>query len=53
MIELEFDFELSDEQIEKFAYDLYYNSDFVTLVKENIENNKDEYIRFLEEEGQK
>lgn len=52
MTKLEFniDFEISDEQAEQFAMELYYGSDLVTDIKKYIADNQERYAKFLEEE---
>ncbi|MDD6215102.1 MAG: hypothetical protein PUB42_08005 [Firmicutes bacterium] len=50
MIELEFDFEISEEQAEQFAMELYYGSDLIADIKKCIADNREEYVHFLEEE---
>jgi len=44
---LEFDFEISEEQAEQFAMELYYGSDLIADIKAD---NQEDYARFLEEE---
>ena len=46
---MDFEYELSDEQIEQFARELYYSSDLIAEVSNYIANNREEYERFLEE----
>ncbi len=53
MIKLDIEFEISDEQAEAFATELYYTSDLIAIIKETIENNREDYERFLEKEGKK
>ncbi len=47
------DIELSDEQIKEFASYLYYNTDLIADIKETIEKNKEEYIKFKKNEEDK
>lgn len=47
---MEFDFEISDEQAEQFAMELYYGSDLVADIKQYIADNKESYEKFLAEE---
>ena len=46
---LELDFEISEEQAEQFARDLYYGSDFVAEVKKCIADNPEAFAKFQEE----
>ncbi len=48
---MDIDFEISEEQAEAFAAELYYNSDLIAIIKETIANNQEDYARFLEKEG--
>lgn len=50
---MDIEFEISEEQAEAFAAELYYNSDLITIIKETIENNREDYERFLEKEGKR
>lgn len=50
MIELEFDFDISDEQAEQFAMELYYGSDLIADIKKCISDNQEAYAHFLDEE---
>ncbi len=47
---MEFDFEISEEQAEQFAMELYYGSDLIADIKRCIADNQEDYARFLEEE---
>ena len=49
-MEFNIDFEISDEQAEQFAMELYYGSDLVTDIKKYIADNQERYAKFLEEE---
>ena len=49
-LELNIDFEISDEQAEQFAMELYYGSDLVTDIKKYISDNQESYTKFLKEE---
>lgn len=49
-LEFNIDFEISDEQAEQFAMELYYDSDLVTDIKKYIADNQESYARFLEKE---
>lgn len=53
VIKLDIEFEISEEQAEAFAAELYYNSDLITIIKETIECHREDYERFLEKEGKK
>ena len=48
---MELDFEISEEQAEQFAMELYYGSDLVTDIKKCIADNPEAYSQFLEAEG--
>ena len=47
---MELDFDISDEQAEQFAMELYYGSDLIADIKRCISDNQADYARFLEEE---
>ena len=47
---MEFNIEISSEQAELFAMELYYASDLVTDIKKYIADNQESYEEFLEEE---
>ena len=46
---MELNFEISEEQAEQFARDLYYGSDFVAEVKKCIADNQEAFISFQKE----
>ncbi len=50
VIKLKFNIEISSEQAELFAMEIYYGSDLVTDIKKYIADNQESYEEFLEEE---
>lgn len=50
VIKLEFNIEISSEQAELFAMELYYSSDLIADIKKCIAENQESYAKFLEEE---
>lgn len=50
MIKLEIDIEISSEQAELFAMELYYGSDLIADIKKYIADNQEGYAKFLEGE---
>ena len=53
VIKLELNFEISEEQAEQFARDLYYGSDLIADIKKCIADNQEAFIRFQNERRNK
>jgi len=53
VVNLEFDFEISDEQAMAFATELYYSTNLIADIKACVEKDPEAYAAFLEKERAK
>lgn len=53
VIKLELNFEISEEQAEQFARDLYYGSNLIADIKKCIADNQEAFISFQNERRNK